>query len=186
MDLAQFHKAIYSGARREKEKYEKIQGLDFFSDIMAERICTVESLSGCTKAGLEKEIGDRARNAVYVILAKQERFPFRKDTLEGVYKKDGFSMSRINGQNEWATAEGYYCLYAGSSKGSVVERLVQHLGIAGDNHKVYALHMAQWWPEAAVRIDVRQFRGEAEPYLQEIEDMLWDYYQPIFGRKGPK
>jgi hypothetical protein len=95
-------------------------------------------------------------------------------------------MSRINTQNGWKTEEGKYCLYEGSSKGSVVKRLVPHLGLPGDNPKVYALHMARWWPEAAVQIDIRQFRGEAEPYLQEIEDMLWDYYQPIFGRKGSK
>jgi hypothetical protein len=91
MDLAQFFTTLYSRAKREKEKYEKILEFDLFSDIMAETICTVESLSGCTKAGLEKKIGDRASNAVYVILTKQERFPFQKGTLKDVYKRTVFA-----------------------------------------------------------------------------------------------
>jgi hypothetical protein len=186
MDMTLFYKTIYSRAQREKEKYERIQGLDFFSDIMAEVVCHIGSLSGCTETGLEKKIGDRAKNVVYVILTKQTQFPFHVDTLEGVCKTDGFRMSRINKKNSWEEKKGNYCLYVGSSKGSVVKRFVQHLGLPGDNPRIYALHLARWWPEAAIQIDIRQLRGEAEPYLQEIEDMLWDYYRPIFGRKGPK
>jgi hypothetical protein len=186
MDLAKFYETIRSRAQQEKAIYDKMLEFDLSSAIVSETICNVKSLSGCTEAGLKKEIGDRTKNAVYVILTKQARFPLQKDTLESVYKKSGFSMSKINKKHEWKPEEGYYCLYVGSSKGNVVKRLVQHLGIAGDNSKVYALHMARWWPEAAVRIEVRQFKGEAEPYLQEIENMLWDYYQPIFGKRGPK
>jgi hypothetical protein len=186
MDMALFHNTIYSQAQREKEKYQKIQGLDFFSDIMTQAVCRIDLSSSCSEAFLEKKIGNRARNAVYVILAKKAQFPFRADTLEGIYKKTGSCMSRINKKNLWEEKEGNYCLYVGSSKGSVAKRLVQHLGLPSDNPKVYALHLARWWPKAAIQIDIRQFRGEAEPYLQEIEDMLWDYYRPIFGRKGSK
>jgi hypothetical protein len=172
---------MYSWALRKKEKYEKMLEFDLFSDIMADALCRIESLSDCTEAGLAKEIRGRARNAVYVILAREAQFLFQKDTLESVRKKAGFRMSRMNKQDEWKTEDGCYCLYVGSAKGNVVKQLVPHLGIAGDNPQVYALHLAQWWPEAAVRIYVRQFRGEAEPYVQEIEDMLWDHYRPIFG-----
>jgi hypothetical protein len=187
MDAFMFLTTVIKGAMREMEKYEKLRGLeptDFSSDI-----CRVSGLSSLAESAIGKQVkhrtGEFAGGSLYVILASRSRFPFTPDTIAEQMercKKDGFRMSGLNVQNPWDTeaGEGKYCLQVGSGKGNVVKRLVQHLGIPGDDPRVSALHLAQWWPEAELYILIRHFTEKAGQYLRDIEAIIRDYYRPVF------
>jgi hypothetical protein len=76
------------------------------------------------------------------------------------------------------------CLYVGSCKGKMQDRVKHHLGkLSG----TYGLHLKEWWGKAPIQIFFLVF-GEniAGEYLSLIEDALWEAYKPLFGKEGPR
>jgi hypothetical protein len=76
------------------------------------------------------------------------------------------------------------CLYVGSCKEKIRDRIKHHLGgLSG----TYGLHLGEWWGKTPIQIFSLVF-GEniAREYLSLIEDVLWEKYGPLFGKKGPR
>lgn len=99
--------------------------------------------------------------------------------------KDDFRLSSSN--EDIRTKEFDSVLYVGtSSRGmsSFKGRLREHLGIVGP--KVYSLQLRYWFKPVPAKIHVEVFpiEDEMEGVLYDFENALWDFYQPLFGKKG--
>lgn len=55
------------------------------------------------------------------------------------------------------------------------------MGVGGSK-KTYALHLKQWFKEQ-IEIEVYKTKNE---YLQLFEDIMWDIYKPLLGKRGKK
>jgi len=98
-------------------------------------------------------------------------------------KERGFALPQRNALPQINTIE--QCLYVGSSQ-DIYERLKQHLGIS-KSKTTSSLHLKHWWDFFKVKIFVYKFAPTiSSKDLQTFEDLLWDMYCPIFGKKGPK
>jgi hypothetical protein len=141
------------------------------------------------------------KGVIYVITAGN--FNWTKD-LEKKYLdlKNNQSMSRIiYSLEEWKKiSKNPQCLYVGSSL-DVRNRIKQHIGISLSKGKelktktTYALYMNTWLADkdVEIKIDIYNFEsfetGDKEipkNYLQILEDLMWECYKPLFGKKGAK
>jgi hypothetical protein len=153
-----------------------------------------------TNLGLNNLYNELAKmnkdGVIYVITA--DNLP---DDIKGKYEelkeneKDDQSMSRIINEHWGDISKPDQCLYVGSSH-DIKNRIKQHLGIdlkKGENYisKTYALYMSTWLVEKSVKIkiDIYNFKAddkEIPNYLQIVEDLMWECYKPLFGKKGAK
>lgn len=86
------------------------------------------------------------------------------------------------------------CLYVGSSK-ELKSRLREHCDY---NPKgPYAMHIGSWknWlplkelKDGQIKIFILKLENQNEYFPEQIqfyEDVLWDYYKPLLGRRGSK
>ena len=106
------------------------------------------------------------------------------------------SLCRINDTDKWEeTKSGEpVCLYVGSSK-DIKQRLKEHLFLCKQN--TYAMHLKEWFDNKThITIYIWDFKKffenknvneeESLEHLQNIEDLLWNHYKPLFGRQGKK
>jgi hypothetical protein len=173
--------------------------------------CTIEfnknfDCSKLKKNNFKKEYGEfnKDDSTVYIISAPGFSLGF-KDKVKKIFeeltgkKGEKIALARIVVDN-WNRDRGNQdrnkedCLYVGSSR-DVLPRIKNHLGKTvkgGQGYKTtFALHLADWiWqlnPEQQVFMDIWKLDlDENSPYLQIIEDILWDHYRPLFGRRGEK
>ena len=76
-------------------------------------------------------------------------------------------------------------LYVGSCK-DISSRIKQHLGIK-QHEKTYALYLSKWWDYSKfgnLQIDFYEIATNSQEGLQICEDLLWDYFNPLLGKKG--
>ena len=139
----------------------------------------------------------KKREVVYIIYT--DNFPFQKDSIETVYddlKERDIAICRKNYEktatkeqnSKWANIKKNtrYCLYVGGSL-DFPSRLRQHLGYGPES--TYSMQLNKWWEDAKIHIDVwdlSDITGEDSTKRQIIEDILWDKYDPLFGKKGAK
>jgi hypothetical protein len=76
------------------------------------------------------------------------------------------------------------CLYVGSCKKTIRTRMKHHLGeLSG----TFGLHLGEWWKKNPIQLFFLVFGDAiAGEYLSLIEDVLWEKYMPLFGKKGPR
>lgn len=74
-------------------------------------------------------------------------------------------------------------LYVGVSN-SLQKRINQHLGFCSE--KVYALHLKKWFhfKDNNIEIEIYPVPTNYAELSIIIENGLWDYYKPLFGKKG--
>jgi hypothetical protein len=50
------------------------------------------------------------------------------------------------------------------------------------------LHFSEWWcRKKPIKMFILVFKEDLDKgYLSWIEDILWETYEPLFGRKGPR
>jgi hypothetical protein len=59
-----------------------------------------------------------------------------------------------------------------------------HFGKLSDT---YGLHLEEWWGKTPIQLFILVFDDAiAGEYLSVIEDVLWEEYKPLFGKKGPR
>ncbi|GHU07230.1 hypothetical protein FACS1894151_01260 [Spirochaetia bacterium] len=125
-------------------------------------------------------------------------FPYSKEGMEKKFEEISSKSSnkkillcRINTDSpEWKNVQKNkaVCLYVGSSDG-LQQRLKEHLCLC--NPSAYAMHLEKWF-ESNLTITINTWGfyeyldGEPSDYLQNIEDVLWNHYRPLFGRQGKK
>jgi hypothetical protein len=145
---------------------------------------------------LKKKISDKKGKYLYIISAKS--FPFggkgAKRKIEKIFEelRDSYGMSRINDVDQWENVrkDESLCLYVGSSNG-IISRIKDHWGEGAKG--TYALHLKEWWKndiQKEIVVDIWYLSpiigGERQDYLQIIEDIVWEKYKPLFGKKGTK
>jgi hypothetical protein len=207
---------IEAGIEAQKRKLDALLKDGVLEQIMRmESTCTLElsenfDWSTLKKPNFKKEYGEfnKDDSAVYIIsapgfsLEKKSEVDIKFSELTGKLDKKPdkeIALARINDDN-WNRDRGNQdrnkgdCLYVGSSR-DVLPRIRNHLGKnvkGGQGYTTtYALHLADWiWeinPGQKVLVDIWKLNlDENSPYLQIIEDILWDHYRPLFGRRGEK
>jgi hypothetical protein len=128
---------------------------------------------------------------IYMFSVKN--FPYDKSEIINKFDKEkNISLCRINEKSlKWEKVKKNetVCLYVGSSK-KIQQRLKEHLFLCKKNS--YAMHLEAWLKKEDLPItiniwDFSVFLKDEDPdYLQTIEDLLWNHYQPLFGRQGKK
>lgn len=124
---------------------------------------------------------------VYVIRTEAANaskvYQFYKD-----FKEEGKDAFRLSSNNEDIRKKKFdKVLYVGtSSRGmsSFKGRLREHLGIIGP--KVYSLQLGHWFQPcpATIHVEVFPIEDGKKGILYDFENALWDFYQPLFGKKG--
>jgi len=125
-------------------------------------------------------------------------FPYSKEEIEKIFgeissksQTEKVLLCRRNVDSpEWENVQKNksVCLYVGSSDG-IRQRLKEHLFLC--NSSAYAMHLEKWFdPNLTITIHTWGFyeflNGEHSDYIQNIEDILWNHYKPLFGRQGKK
>lgn len=121
---------------------------------------------------------------IYIIRISQgdkesilEAFTTFKKKSKGKYR-----LSSINTENNFTQV-----LYVGTSAlgpRSLSTRMRQHVGVIGP--MVYSLQMEKWCLTITKEIEVEVFPID-QPFtgaLYAFENALWDYFSPLFGKKG--
>jgi len=104
------------------------------------------------------------------------------------FKKKEKDAFRLSSTNEKIRKKKFkQVIYVGTSSrgmGSFKDRLREHLGIIGP--KVYSLQLAHWLQPCPAKIHVEVFPIEdsKKGILYDFENALWDFYEPLFGKKG--
>ena len=122
------------------------------------------------------------------------------------YQDEYKMLSRYNEENFEDKVKSLYCLYVGSSK-KLKSRLREH---CDDNTKgPYAMHIGSWknWShlkelkeqkvleelkeleDGQIIIKILKLENQKEYIPEQIqfyEDVLWDSYKPLLGRRGSK
>ena len=92
--------------------------------------------------------------------------------------RETYKLSSINDINEFKGV-----LYVGSSA-SLDSRLNEHLGHKGS--KIYSLHLKHWFKKISkVEIEIIPIDKTYSDILYPLENALWDFHKPLFGKKGP-
>ena len=134
-----------------------------------------------------KSIGRKQTNIIYAIRIRDSSL-----SIDAISKRFGrwkeknskaIHASMNNTQNINKNKSG--TLYVGSSRSGFRDRMRKHIGTT--NTRTYAMHLKEWLKSTPGHIEVEYFTFEdkvSHLQLQVIEDSLWDYYSPIFGKKG--
>ena len=121
-----------------------------------------------------------------------------KEKIKDFYPKSkkGENLSKYNEENfdDKDKENSLNCLYVGSSK-ELKSRLREH---CDDKPKgPYAMHIGSWknWltqeelKNGQIKIEILKLENQNEYFPDQIqfyEDVLWDYYKPLLGRRGSK
>ena len=96
--------------------------------------------------------------------------------------KDRINVSRFNSVDSET-------LYLGSSMNDIPGRIKQHLG--GGSFRTYSLHLSKWASDLVYDITLstyvilhRQDVKLDRPFVELVEQALWDHYKPVFGKKS--
>jgi len=133
--------------------------------------------------------------AIYIF--STEKFPsYSMEKFEKIKKEKKKTIKLCRTNRKYIKEGESCCLYVGSSL-DINQRLKEHLTIC--NATAYAMHLSEWYPEnSKIQIDIWDFTeffendkdleklNDNEEKLQMIEDLLWEHYQPVFGRQGKK
>lgn len=101
-------------------------------------------------------------------------------------KKDYSVAKKKNGRNYARLNEPSAYFYVGSSK-NIRQRLKDHLGYCSE--KTYSLHLAYWARSLSLELEfVCAKYNEPAPreIYQALEDTLWEWLKPMFGRQGKR
>ena len=143
------------------------------------------------------ELGKYHDKTIYIFTVSN--FPYDKNEIKNIFEETSqklvnekkIALCRINETSaEWENVKSNknVCLYVGSSK-NIRQRLKEHLFLCNPN--TYAMHLEKWFnTNLPITINIWDFygflNGENSEYLQNIEDLLWNKYKPLFGRQGKK
>jgi type II secretory pathway component HofQ len=142
----------------------------------------IEKLLQNTPSGRRKE--DKANQYIYVVRiadAKEGLVAALSKQLDEVRKsRNDNAYCRVNRDNTNTDI-----LYVGRSK-TPRTRLRQHLG--EKNNGTYSMHLQRWATgnDAKISISYLKFENKSDSLIQVIEDCLWDFLKPVFGKRGAR
>ena len=192
--------------RNIKEHYKNLEELFAKKRIPACKIImdTIENLKESPDLTIKYPwLGEYGDKTIYVFLVENflsdkeegKKFDEIKKELKKISQESSngekILLCRRNKKSQtWENVQknNYVYLYVGSSK-DIHQRLKEHLFLY--KPKTYAMHLEKWFDKnKTINITMWDFSdfldGENSDYLQTIEDLLWNHYQPLFGRQGKK
>jgi hypothetical protein len=142
-----------------------------------------------------KEFVKGKKNIVYIFFA--DELPDDCKTFEGAKEKmralnvlnkkerNQNCMPELKSTNWMENHAGGCCLYVGSCRENASSRIKQHFD---KRSKTYGLHLSEWWcRKKPIKMFILAFKEDFDKgYLSWIEDILWEKYKPLFGKKGPR
>ena len=185
--MEEINNVIKEGIYKKINQLENMKNLSIinYREILIKNIHNY-SISDFTKDfdGIRENIIYQINSDKLTISCKDIKNKF--DELKTKYKKDGekYCISKINEKN-WNNKLSNYCLYIGSSN-DIITRFKQHLGLNLVSRSTYSLYLIDWWPEN-IELQFKIFgfgRNIEQNSLQIIEDILWEEYKPLLGKKG--
>lgn len=104
-----------------------------------------------------------------------------KDKIIEAYKNQDANNLKLSSLNNTTDFNGI--LYVGISN-SLKYRINLHLGFASE--RVYSLHLKKWFnfKNKKLIIEIYPINSEDSDLGLIIENGLWDFYKPLFGKKG--
>ena len=130
---------------------------------------------------------ERKEFLIYVIKTKEKLTYEEAEKGYDKLQEKGYGAFRVKDKENkehfeyWKNKTGEKCLYVGSSQ-DIRKRLKEHLGII--DKTTYALHLSVWWKNREISVELYEAKNEKE--MQLFEDLLWDEYKPLLGKKGRK
>lgn len=127
---------------------------------------------------------DVERDYIYVFQIDSPRTGLQHSLASQIERarkaKNGYCYCQVNDQHITT-----HTLYVGRSK-KLRTRLRQHLG--DKSPRIYAMHLQRWATgnNARVSISYMMFEDRDDLLVQAVEDGLWTYLRPLFGRKGAR
>jgi hypothetical protein len=164
------------------EKYNIAKEVNF----PEEKIIKIKNIQDYST--FNEDFANLGKNIIYLIMTNELPFTYEKikKTFDDLKKKSKkyYHVSKINDKQLWERKNKI--LYVGSKEDEVQKRFQQHLGIDINTRSAYSLYLKDWWPNnVEIIIKIYQFDTEINAdILQIIEDLLWDEYLPLFGKKG--
>ena len=129
---------------------------------------------------------------IYIFFCNDKVKEIIKDSYPKSKKEENLSKYNEENFENKVKEPPLNCLYVGSSK-ELKSRLREH---CDDKPKgPYAMHIGSWknWLPLkelkAGQIKILKLENQNEYFPDQIqfyEDVLWDYYKPLLGRRGPK
>jgi len=141
---------------------------------------TIEELLEEVPTGYTKK--DKETDFVYVIQVNggnRKAIDNLRTALEQA-RKTANDYSRVNQEHDDTNT-----IYVGRSK-TIRARLRQHLG--AENQGVFSLHLQRWATQIDMEISICQmsFSNADDLLVQAVEDGIWGFLKPAFGRKGER
>jgi len=201
MNISDFPEII---SRKKKEYFEKIENFCKEDEFKKFKIDTIDFNEISDEGKLKRDPFKNNINnddcGIYIFFCDDKvkeiiknSYPKRK---KGENQDEYKMLSKYNEENfEGNVKEDLLnCLYVGSSK-KLKSRLREH---CDDNQKgPYAMHIGSWknWlplkelKAGQIIIKILKLENQKEYFPEQIqfyEDVLWDYYKPLLGRRGSK
>jgi len=201
MNISDFPEII---SRKKKEYFEKIENFCKEDEFKKFKIDTIDFNEISDEGKLKRDPFKNNINnddcGIYIFFCDDKvkeiiknSYPKRK---KGENQDEYKMLSKYNEENfENKVKENpLNCLYVGSSK-ELKSRLREH---CDDNTKgPYAMHIGSWknWlplkelKAGQIIIKILKLENQKEYFPEQIqfyEDVLWDYYKPLLGRRGSK
>ena len=201
MNISDFPEII---SRKKKEYFEKIENFCKEDELKKFKIDTIDFNEISDEGKLKRDPFKNNINnddcGIYIFFCDDKvkeiiknSYPKRK---KGENQDEYKMLSKYNEENfENKVKENpLNCLYVGSSK-ELKSRLREH---CDDNTKgPYAMHIGSWknWlplkelKAGQIIIKILKLENQKEYFPEQIqfyEDVLWDYYKPLLGRRGSK
>ena len=201
MNISDFPEII---SRKKKEYFEKIENFCKEDEFKKFKIDTIDFNEISDEGKLKRDPFKNNINnddcGIYIFFCDDKvkeiiknSYPKRK---KGENQDEYKMLSKYNEENfENKVKENpLNCLYVGSSK-ELKSRLREH---CDDNTKgPYAMHIGSWknWlplkelKAGQIIIKILKLENQKEYIPEQIqfyEDVLWDYYKPLLGRRGSK
>lgn len=178
---------------KKKEYFEKIENFCKEDEIKKFKTVTIDFNEISDEEKLKTKINNDDCG-IYIFFCDNNV----KDIIKEFYPKSkkGENYSKYNEENfeDKVKENPLNCLYVGSSE-ELKSRLRQH---CDDKLKgPYAMHIGSWnnWltleelKAGQIIIKILKLENKNEYFPEQIqfyEDVLWDYYKPLLGRRGPK
>jgi len=185
--MEEIEKIIKKGISKKIEQLNNLNGLS----IIKYKEISINNISEYSTSDFNKDFTGIKENIIYQINSDNIAISYEEiknifDGLKMKYKKDGkkYCISKIN-EKHWNNRLSNYCLYIGSSNDAIT-RFKQHLGLYIESRSVYSLYLKDWWPNnIELHFKIFEFgRNIDRNSLQIIEDILWEEYKPLLGKKG--
>jgi hypothetical protein len=168
------------------EKFNFVRRLNFPEP----KLIKIDNIQDYTAEKFKNDFSNLSENIIYVIMTNEIPYNYKsiKDKFNELKKKSNknYHISKINDEILWKRDTENKIIYVGSKENNAISRFQQHLGININSRETYSLYLKDWWPNnKKLIIKLYQFGSNiTSDILPIIEDLMWDEYLPLFGKKG--